>query len=284
MGLVKIGQWALNTSKGVAVSSRCALAMLKVYVLARPVTWSGIVIHIVLKRHIHRDSQDTFAPCNPALRIAVLMTTLSRNASLIADRLLSLPCGSRRMAGIAGPPGSGKSTLAEVVVDEINRREPGMAALFPMDGFHFDDSVLRERGRLANKGAIDTFDVHGLRHMLERLKRNEDDVVAVPVFDRSIEIARAGGRLIARQTGIIVCEGNYLLMRQSPWDRLKPIFDLTVLVEVDISELRRRLRARWEGLGLDEAAILQKLDGNDLPNGIAIMEGSTEPDIRVINN
>lgn len=138
-------------------------------------------------------------------------------------------------------------------------------------------------GRLANKGAIDTFDVYGLRHMLERLKRNEDEVVAVPVFDRSIEIARAGGRLIGRDTGIIVCEGNYLLMRQPPWERLKPIFDLTVMVDVDIEELRKRLRARWEGFGLDKAAILHKLDGNDLPNGVSIMQGSAEPDIRVVN-
>lgn len=211
------------------------------------------------------------------------MTTLSRNASLIAERLLSLPRASRIMAGIAGPPGSGKSTLAEAVVEEINRRQPNLAALFPMDGFHFDDAVLREMGRLANKGAIDTFDVHGLRHMLERLKRNEDDVVAVPVFDRSIEIARAGGRLIGRDTGIIVCEGNYLLMRQPPWGRLKPIFDLTVMVDVDIEELRKRLRARWEGFGLDEAAILRKLDGNDLPNGVSIMQGSAEPDMWVVN-
>ncbi|MCY1666749.1 nucleoside/nucleotide kinase family protein [Rhizobium sp. SL86] len=211
------------------------------------------------------------------------MTTLSRNASLIAERLLSLPRAARIMAGIAGAPGSGKSTLAEAVVEEINRKHAGLAALFPMDGFHFDDAVLREMGRLANKGAIDTFDVYGLRHMLERLKKNEDEVVAVPVFDRSIEIARAGGRLIGRNTGIIVCEGNYLLMRQPPWDRLKPIFDLTVMVDVDIDELRRRLRARWEGFGLDEAAIRHKLDGNDLPNGLAILQGSAEPDMRVVN-
>lgn len=221
--------------------------------------------------------------CYPVLGQILTMTSLHHNASLIADRLLSLPRGSRLMGAIAGPPGSGKSTLAEAVVDEINRRHSGLAALFPMDGFHFDDAVLRAMGRLANKGAIDTFDVHGLRHMLERLKKNEDEIVAVPVFDRSIEIARAGGRLISRQTGIIVCEGNYLLMRHAPWDRLKPIFDLTVMVEVEVAELRRRLRARWEGFGLDEAAIRHKLDGNDLPNGIAIMEGSVEPDIRVVN-
>ncbi|WP_436799543.1 nucleoside/nucleotide kinase family protein [Rhizobium oryzicola] len=211
------------------------------------------------------------------------MATMQENARDLADRMLSMHQGSRLMLAIAGAPGSGKSTLAEQVVDEINARQAGLAALFPMDGFHFDDAVLTELGRLPRKGAIDTFDAHGLRHTLQRLKANEDDVVAVPVFDRAIEIARAGGRLIPKDTGIIVCEGNYLLMRQSPWDRLKPLFDFTVLVEVDEAELRRRLRVRWEGFGLDEDGIRRKLDTNDIPNGIAIMDGSSEPDLRIRN-
>ena len=211
------------------------------------------------------------------------MTALTENAKTLADRLLSSFSDTRVMVGIAGAPGSGKSTLAEAVVEEINQRRPGLAAVFPMDGFHLDDGVLRDMGRLPNKGAIDTFDAHGLRHMLQRLKTNEDDAVAVPVFDRSIEIARAGGRLIPKETGIIVCEGNYLLMRQKPWDRLHSIFDMTVLVDVPVEELRRRLRERWVFYGLDEEGIRRKLDDNDIPNGIAIMEGSIEPDFRIPN-
>lgn len=211
------------------------------------------------------------------------MSALSANAKDLADRLLSLHLGKRILAGMAGAPGSGKSTLAEAVVEEINRRNPSLAAVFPMDGFHFDDAVLRAMGRLPNKGAIDTFDAHGLRHMLQRLKANEDDPIAVPVFDRSLEIARAGGRLITRETGIIVCEGNYLLMRQEPWDRLHHIFDLTVLVDVPVEELRRRLRERWFFYGLDEESTRRKLDDNDIPNGMAIIEGSIDPDIRISN-
>lgn len=211
------------------------------------------------------------------------MTALAENARQLADRLMESYSGSRLMVAVAGAPGSGKSTLAEEIANEINRKRDNLAAVFPMDGFHYDDAVLRDMGRLANKGAIDTFDAHGLRHILLRLKANEDDAVAVPVFDRSIEISRAGGRLIPRETGIIVCEGNYLLMRQEPWDRLHPIFDLKVLVEVPVEELRRRLRERWFFYGLDEEGIRRKLDENDIPNGVAIMEGSIEPDIRIHN-
>jgi len=192
--------------------------------------------------------------------------------------------GRRTLIAIAGAPGSGKSTLAEQVVALIAQEHGRLAALFPMDGYHYDDAVLNDMGRRAFKGAIDTFDAHGLRHMLLRLKQNDDDAVAVPVFDRSIEIARAGGRIISKSTEIIVCEGNYLLSRQEPWDRLKPIFDLTVFVDVDESNLRQRLRSRWESYGLAAEDIAQKVEENDLPNGRAIIAGSSEPDIRINNN
>ncbi|MDA5241688.1 nucleoside triphosphate hydrolase [Agrobacterium tumefaciens] len=214
------------------------------------------------------------------------MNTIDDNAREIAGLALQRLEGSegrRVMIAIAGAPGSGKSTIAECVVDALNAGKGVSAALFPMDGFHYDDAVLEEMKRRAFKGAIDTFDAHGLRHMLERLKANEDDVVAVPVFDRAIEIARAGGRLIPQSVDIIVCEGNYLLAGQSPWDRLKPIFDLTIFVDVDEDDLRARLRDRWRSFGLGEDEINRKVEENDLPNGRFITSTSTEPDIRIGN-
>lgn len=214
------------------------------------------------------------------------MSSIEDNARRIADIALQrfIDAGNRRvLIAVAGAPGSGKSTLAERAVDLINEQRSVKAALFPMDGYHYDDAVLEAMGRRAFKGAIDTFDAHGLRHMLQRLKANEDDVVAIPVFDRSIEIARAGGRLIPQSTDIVVCEGNYLLARQAPWDRLKPIFDFTIFVDVDEGELRRRLQERWGGYGLDEAEVNRKVEENDLPNGLSIMSTSAEPDLRLEN-
>lgn len=191
--------------------------------------------------------------------------------------------GRRVLVALAGAPGSGKSTLAEKTVDALEAEYGRSSALFPMDGYHLDDTVLRTMGRLAFKGAVDTFDAHGLRHMLLRLKANEDDVIAVPVFDRSIEIARAGGRLIPQSTEIIVCEGNYLLLRQAPWDRLKQIFDVTIFVDVDVEVLRLRLQTRWLDAGLDAQEISRKVEENDLPNGLFIQSNSAEPDLRIDN-
>src|SRR5262249_48690883 len=112
-------------------------------------------------------------------------------------RLIAEHDTSRRVVvAIAGAPGSGKSTLAEQVTSSLNAAAPGRAALLPMDGYHYDDRILIERGLRARKGAPETFDVFGLLHMLDRLKRNQEDEIAVPVFDRDLEISRAGARLI----------------------------------------------------------------------------------------
>jgi pantothenate kinase len=202
----------------------------------------------------------------------------------VAVQRLSENGGKRILIAIAGAPGSGKSTLAERVVQSLKTEHAVRAALFPMDGYHYDDAVLEQMGRRPYKGAIDTFDAHGFRHMLERLKANEDDVIAVPVFDRMIEIARAGGSLIPQSTDIIVCEGNYLLARQAPWDKLKKIFDFTVFVDVAEDNLRQRLQDRWRAFGLDPKEINRKVEENDLPNGLAIISGSAEPDRRIDNN
>ena len=77
---------------------------------------------------------------------------------------------------------------------------------------------------------------------------------------------------------VIVVEGNYLLLRLPPWDRLKPMFDVTAMVDVPEHVLRSRLRGRWERLGLTEDEIVAKLEENDLPNGRMVRDASVLPD------
>lgn len=190
---------------------------------------------------------------------------------------------ARLVVAIAGPPGSGKSTTAEVLADQLNAGVPGLAAVLPMDGYHYDDTYLVPMGMRARKGAPDTFDVAGLRHMLARLRANDEPQVAVPVFDRSIEIARAGARMIPQSVKVLVVEGNYLLLQSDPWASLRELFDLTVLIDVPESTLRARLTERWVGYNLTAEEITWKLDGNDLPNGRFVMAQSASPDYRLAN-
>ncbi|MDB6455105.1 nucleoside triphosphate hydrolase [Falsirhodobacter sp. 20TX0035] len=180
-------------------------------------------------------------------------------------------CGiqTRRLIGIAGPPGAGKSTLAE----RLQARIPH-SAILPMDGFHYDDAVLIARGHWDRKGAPHTFDVAGLRAMLHRL-RGEGGEIAVPVFDRDLEISRAAARVIGPEVKVVLVEGNYLLLDDPDWAPLRPLLDMTVMLDVPLPVLEQRLRARWAARP-DGAA---KVEGNDLPNARRVIEGSVPADV-----
>lgn len=179
---------------------------------------------------------------------------------------------SRSVTAIAGPPGSGKSTLAEDLVRRLNAEEPGSAAAFSQDGYHFDDAVLTARGWRSWKGAPHTFDVAGFAHMLARLRASTEPEIAVPVFDRAIEIARNAARMIPLSVRHLIVEGNYLLLREAPWSHLTIHFDTTVFLDVPISVLHERLSARWQDL--EPTARARKLDENDIPNAILCVERS----------
>ena len=185
----------------------------------------------------------------------------------------------RSITAIAGPPGAGKSTLAESLAAALEADEPGSAAVFPMDGYHFDDLVLVPRGLGPRKGAPETFDVSGFAHMLGRLRANRDAEIAVPVFDRSIEIARAGARMIPRSVRHLIVEGNYILLGSGEWHLLHRHYDTTVMIDVPEEELRRRLAERWKDL--DAEAFAFKMDVNDMPNGRLVRTESIMPEFVV---
>jgi pantothenate kinase len=197
----------------------------------------------------------------------------------LVTRLVGLASQGRRLVAIAGAPGSGKSTFNCELCKRLNARSSGLAAAVQMDGFHYDDAVLRSRGTLARKGAPFTFDVGGLRVLLERLRANREAEIAVPVFDRELEVSRAGARLISQAVPLILVEGNYLLLDEAPWRELRPLFDLTIALVVPGEELERRLIDRWIGLGLDRSAAEERARNNDLENARRVLSHSAPADI-----
>ena len=179
----------------------------------------------------------------------------------ILDRAGDAP---RFIIAIAGPPGAGKSTLVADLAEALERRGE-KAAVVPMDGFHYDDAVLKQRGLSHRKGAPETFDFAGLRVLLQRLRAREPDV-AIPLFDRLMELARAAAAIVGKDVRLVLVEGNYLLLDEEPWTGLESLFDFSIYLDVPRSELERRLLARWHDHGRDPEAARRWVETNDLPN------------------
>ena len=173
----------------------------------------------------------------------------------LAEILRERGSDRRHVTALAGPPAAGKSTTADALAATLNADDPGSAAVLQMDGYHLDDWVLVPAGLRPKKGAPETFDVGGFEAMVRRLADNREDQIAVPVFDRDIEIARAGARWITGSVRHLIIEGNWLLLNEDPWTRLHPLFGTTIFIGVTIEEVTKRLSERWAHLPPDEFQI-----------------------------
>ena len=199
-----------------------------------------------------------------------------RLRQLILDRGQS----KRSLTALAGPPASGKSHIANALCRDLNKYSPDSAVVLPMDGYHLDDALLEKQGIRDRKGAPHTFDIAGFIHILQRISLGDEIDIAVPVFDRSLELSRAAGRLIPRTARHILVEGNYLLLDQPEWRDLASFFTTTVMITAPRSLLERRLMQRWQNLSPTQAR--EKCESNDLPNADLVMNSSMSTEFNLI--
>ena len=186
----------------------------------------------------------------------------------------------RSLTALAGPPASGKSHIANALCRDFNKYSPDSAVVLPMDGYHLDDALLEKQGMRDRKGAPHTFDIAGFIHILQRISLGDEIDIAVPVFDRSLELSRAAGRLIPRTARHILVEGNYLLLDQPEWRDLASFFTTTVMITAPRSLLERRLMQRWQNLSPTQAR--EKCESNDLPNADLVMNSSMSTEFNLI--
>ena len=199
----------------------------------------------------------------------------------IYNELLSVDHKNERiLVGISGAPGSGKSTLSQALSSKLNKLEH-VAAVIPMDGYHLDDSLLKDLGLLKRKGAPETFDFVGFKHLLLRVK-NEDEVV-YPVFDREREISIAGAGTLKKNIRIVIVEGNYLLFDEEPWSYLSELWDYSVFLDVELTVLEQRLIDRWIDLGFSRAEAQQKALENDIQNAKRVIASRIQAN-KIIND
>ena len=187
---------------------------------------------------------------------------------------------NRYFIALSGPPASGKSTISEKLVKDLTLKGHN-SSILQMDGFHYDDQILKQKSLLLKKGAPETFDVMGFLNFLFRLQ-NENEV-AIPIFDRSLELSRSSAVIISKETRVIILEGNYILLKTNPWRELHKFFNSTIMINTKHEILEKRLIERWRSFNIPEEEIKQKVFENDLPNGVNVYKNSILADFNLLN-
>ena len=187
---------------------------------------------------------------------------------------------NRYFIALSGPPASGKSTISEKLVKDLTLKGHN-SSILQMDGFHYDDQILKQKSLLLKKGAPETFDVMGFLNFLFRLQ-NENEV-AIPIFDRSLELSRSSAVIISKETRVVIVEGNYILLKTHPWRELHKFFNSTIMINTKHEILEKRLIERWRSFNIPEEEIKQKVFENDLPNGVNVYKNSILADFNLLN-
>jgi pantothenate kinase len=190
----------------------------------------------------------------------------------LADLVAPLLDGRRVIVGVAGAPAAGKSTVAAGLATQAG------GVVVPLDGFHLSNEELARLGLAHVKGAPETFDAFGFVHLMRRL-RAADELVYAPAFYRAIEEAISGAIPVPPETGLVVVEGNYLLLPDEPWSLARPLYDLAVYLDVPAEIRVPRLLDRARAGGRDAAAAQDWVYRNDEANARVIAASRERADV-----
>ncbi len=158
---------------------------------------------------------------------------------------------------LAGAPGSGKSTLAAFLAKQLRLLEGIEAQALGLDGFHFSQDELKkkeilEKGKrvclIERKGCPESFNSVAF---LQALAALQNGLSYWPTYDRILH--DISDQMILVKGQVLLIEGNWLLLQESPWDQAQ--CDFSIWLEADQDLLKRRLidRKRKGGLSLKEA-------------------------------
>ncbi len=173
---------------------------------------------------------------------------------------------------LSAPPGVGKTTVSQFL-EYLSKKENAVEEIqaVGLDGFHYhQDYILTHDTKVDGitvpmrevKGCPETFDFKKLKNKIKELKKTD---VLWPVYDRRIHDVLEDAVKITGQ--IVLIEGNWLLLKETPWDMLIDECDDSVFISADEEQLHTRLVKRKikGGLTKEEAeAFYQRSDRKNI--------------------
>ena len=193
--------------------------------------------------------------------------------------------GERILALLAAPPGAGKTTLLSFL-EKLSREQPDTepVQVIGMDGFHRRQEYLlshrterdgKQISMVEIKGAPETFDLDALTRAVKKVSAGEN--IGWPVYDRMLHNTVEDA--VQVNGGIVLLEGNYLLLDGDGWRELRTLADYTVSVSAEEKLLRDRLIDRRIRTGVDREKAIRFVDFSDMPNVRLCLEKSLPADL-----
>lgn len=171
----------------------------------------------------------------------------------------------RVLVFLSAPPGVGKTTTAQFL-EYLSQKEKSVEEIqaVGLDGFHYHQEYIltheicidgKKTAMKEVKGCPETFDVEKLRNKISCLKKED---IKWPVYDRTIHDVIEDAVKIEKQ--IVLVEGNWLLLKEAPWDELFMECDDSIFISADEKFLQERLIQRkiMGGLTREEAEAFYK--------------------------
>jgi pantothenate kinase len=172
--------------------------------------------------------------------------------------------GGRMIVFLAGPPGSGKTALAALWEDLTKQGviDVPLQSL-PMDGFHYSNDFLDKKMIIVNgrelplrkiKGSPETFNLNEIKSRLSHVRSGKPSYW--PLYDRQRHDPITDAISVI-DNGIILLEGNYLLLDKTGWRELHRYADKLIFINGPESIMRKHVIKRHQrgGLSLEESTI-----------------------------
>jgi pantothenate kinase len=204
-----------------------------------------------------------------------------------ARELVEHQGGGRAVLGITGAPGAGKTTLVAALLAALADHPPAgvsggeWVAHVPMDGYHLSDAQLDRLGLRDRKGAPETFDAAGYAALLERVRTETAQTVYAPGFERTLEQPIAAALAVPPSARLVVTEGNYLLLDEPAWHRVREAMDEVWYCELDEATRLQRLVARHVEFGKEPDAAALWVDRVDQANAALVAATRARADLVV---
>jgi len=192
--------------------------------------------------------------------------------------------GKRIIIFLAAPPATGKSTLA-LFLEKISKEMSDISPIqsLSLDGFHYNNEYLSshkitiqgiEHSLHEIKGMPETFDLKNFKKLLEELK---DKNIKWPIYDRNIHEPVIDKLEVTAD--IILIEGNWLLLDEDKWRKLKPCCDYSIFIEAEEKLLKTRLIQRKIKGGLTQGEALEFYERTDKKNVLRVMNNRLPADL-----